>query len=72
AAAGCCAYGGIPITHRDLAQAIQFVPGLCKKHGQELDWQSLAKAYQTLAIYMGVIKSPHIQRELLKHGRNAA
>ena len=66
AAAGCSAYAGIPLTHRDHAQAIH-----CKKDGQELDWQSLAKANQTLAIYMGVIKSPHIQSELLKHGRKA-
>ncbi|WP_282130784.1 siroheme synthase CysG [Pseudoalteromonas aliena] len=71
AAAGCSAYAGIPLTHRDHAQAIQFVTGHCKKNGQELDWQSLAKANQTLAIYMGVIKSPHIQSELLKHGRKA-
>ncbi|MEN8637882.1 MULTISPECIES: siroheme synthase CysG [Pseudoalteromonas] len=71
AAAGCSAYAGIPLTHRDHAQAIQFVTGHCKKDGQELDWQSLAKANQTLAIYMGVIKSPHIQSELLKHGRKA-
>ena len=71
AAAGCSAYAGIPLTHRDHAQAIQFVTGHCKKGGQELDWQSLAKANQTLAIYMGVIKSPHIQSELLKHGRKA-
>jgi len=71
AAAGCSAYAGIPLTHRDHAQAIQFVTGHCKKDGQELDWQSLAKAHQTLAIYMGVIKSPHIQAELLKHGRSA-
>ncbi|MGO3444871.1 MAG: siroheme synthase CysG, partial [Pseudoalteromonas distincta] len=71
AAAGCSAYAGIPLTHRDHAQAIQFVTGHCKKDGQELDWQSLAKANQTLAIYMGVIKSPHIQGELLKHGRKA-
>jgi len=71
AAAGCSAYAGIPLTHRDHAQAIQFVTGHCKKDGQELDWQSLAKANQTLAIYMGVIKSLHIQGELLKHGRKA-
>tara|TARA_B110000196_G_scaffold67233_1_gene56942 strand:- start:958 stop:2382 length:1425 start_codon:yes stop_codon:yes gene_type:complete len=71
AAAGCSAYAGIPLTHRDHAQAIQFVTGHCKKDGQELDWQSLAKPNQTLAIYMGVIKSPHIQAELLKHGRKA-
>lgn len=71
AAAGCSAYAGIPLTHRDHAQAIQFVTGHCKKDGQELDWQSLAKPNQTLAIYMGVIKSPHIQAELLQHGRKA-
>ncbi|MDQ9093995.1 siroheme synthase CysG [Pseudoalteromonas haloplanktis] len=71
AAAGCSAYAGIPLTHRDHAQAIQFVTGHCKKDGQELDWQSLAKPNQTLAIYMGVIKSPHIQAQLLKHGRGA-
>nr|WP_216628428.1 siroheme synthase CysG [Pseudoalteromonas caenipelagi] len=69
AAAGCSAYAGIPLTHRDHAQAIQFVTGHCKKDGQELDWPSLAKPNQTLAIYMGVIKSPHIQAQLLKYGR---
>lgn len=69
AAAGCSAYAGIPLTHRDHAQAIQFVTGHCKKDGQELDWQGLAKPNQTLAIYMGVIKSPHIQAQLIKHGR---
>lgn len=69
AAAGCSAYAGIPLTHRDHAQAIQFVTGHCKKDGQELDWQSLAKPNQTLAIYMGVIKSPHIQAQLIEHGR---
>jgi uroporphyrin-III C-methyltransferase/precorrin-2 dehydrogenase/sirohydrochlorin ferrochelatase len=69
AAAGCSAYAGIPLTHRDHAQAIQFVTGHCKKDGNELDWASLAKPNQTLAIYMGVVKSPHIQEQLISHGR---
>lgn len=69
AAAGCSAYSGIPLTHRDHAQAIQFVTGHCKKDGQELDWRGLAQPNQTLAVYMGVIKSPHIQAKLLEHGR---
>ena len=72
AAAGCSAYAGIPLTHRDHAQAIQFVTGHCKKDGQELDWPSLAKPNQTLAIYMGVLKSPHIQAQLIKYGRDAS
>ncbi|CAH9067304.1 Siroheme synthase [Pseudoalteromonas holothuriae] len=72
AAAGCSAYAGIPLTHRDHAQAIQFVTGHCKKAGQELDWLSLAKPNQTLAIYMGVIKSPHIQAQLIAHGRSGS
>ncbi|ATD08711.1 siroheme synthase CysG [Pseudoalteromonas piscicida] len=70
AAAGCSAYAGIPLTHRDHAQAIQFVTGHCKQDGQELDWEGLAKANQTLAVYMGVIKSPHIQAQLITHGRS--
>ncbi|CCQ11520.1 Siroheme synthase / Precorrin-2 oxidase [Pseudoalteromonas luteoviolacea B = ATCC 29581] len=69
AAAGCSAYAGIPLTHRDHAQAIQFVTGHCKKDGQELDWESLAKPNQTVAVYMGVVKSPHIQAQLIKYGR---
>ncbi|MBS3797158.1 siroheme synthase CysG [Pseudoalteromonas sp. BDTF-M6] len=69
AAAGCSAYAGIPLTHRDHAQSIQFVTGHCKKDGQELDWQSLAKPNQTLAIYMGVMKSPDIKAQLIDHGR---
>ncbi|MFY8274423.1 siroheme synthase CysG [Pseudoalteromonas sp. SSDWG2] len=71
AAAGCSAYAGIPLTHRNHAQSIQFVTGHCRKEGQDLDWQSLAKPQQTLAIYMGVMKSPEIKEQLIKHGRGA-
>lgn len=69
AAAGCSAYAGIPLTHRDHAQAIQFVTGHCKKDGNDLNWQALATPNQTLAVYMGVIKSSHIQQQLIAHGR---
>ncbi len=69
AAAGCAAYAGIPLTHRDHSQAIVFVTGHCQKDGKDLNWSSLAKKNQTLAVYMGVIKSPHIQAKLIEHGR---
>ena len=69
AAAGCAAYAGIPLTHRDHSQAIVFVTGHCQKDGKDLNWSSLAKENQTLAVYMGVIKSPHIQAKLIEHGR---
>jgi len=72
AAAGCAAYAGIPLTHRDHAQAVQFVTGHCQKDGQEPDWHSLSRPHQTLVIYMGLMKSSHIQQQLLQAGRAAA
>lgn len=69
AAAGCAAYAGIPLTHRDYAQAVQFVTGHCQKDGKEPDWHSLSRANQTLVIYMGLMKSAHIQAQLLAAGR---
>ncbi len=71
AAAGCAAYAGIPLTHRDHAQAVQFVTGHCQKDGQEPDWHSLSRPRQTLVIYMGLMKSSHIQQQLLQAGRAA-
>ena len=71
AAAGCAAYAGIPLTHRDHAQAVQFVTGHCQKDGKEPDWQSLGRPNQTLVIYMGLMKSAHIQQRLLDAGRAA-
>ena len=71
AAAGCAAYAGIPLTHRDYAQAVQFVTGHCQKDGKEPDWQSLSRPNQTLVIYMGLMKSAHIQAQLLAAGRAA-
>ena len=71
AAAGCAAYAGIPLTHRDYAQAVQFVTGHCQKEGKEPDWPSLSRPNQTLVIYMGLMKSAHIQAQLLSAGRAA-
>lgn len=68
AAAGATAYAGIPLTHRDHAQAVMFITGHLKDRDQ-LDWSTLARGKQTLVIYMGLMKSGHIQQQLLIHGR---
>ncbi|OXY80502.1 siroheme synthase CysG [Oceanimonas doudoroffii] len=71
AAAGATAYAGIPLTHRDHAQSAVFITGHCKKNGEEPDWASLACGRQTLVIYMGLMRSGHIQQQLLAHGLDA-
>lgn len=69
AAAGATAYAGIPLTHRDHAQTVMFVTGHLKKEDDTFRWATLARGEQTLVIYMGLMKSAHIQEKLLQHGR---
>ena len=72
AAAGATAYAGIPLTHRDHAQSAVFITGHCQQEGKEPDWQQLAATSQTLVVYMGLMRSEHIQQQLVNHGRSAA
>ncbi|AVJ16314.1 siroheme synthase CysG [Serratia rhizosphaerae] len=71
AAAGATAYAGIPLTHRDHAQSVTFITGHCRPDGDGLDWADLARARQTLAIYMGTMKAADISQRLIAHGREA-
>lgn len=71
AAAGATAYAGIPLTHRDHAQSVLFITGHCRPDGDGIDWPSLARARQTLAIYMGTVKAAEISAQLIAHGRSA-
>ncbi len=69
AATGCSAYAGIPLTHRDYAQACVFVTGHPSADGSlALDWQALAQPNQTVVVYMGLTALPTICAELLAHG----
>ncbi|MEZ8141448.1 uroporphyrinogen-III C-methyltransferase [Enterovibrio norvegicus FF-33] len=70
AAAGATAYAGIPLTHRDHAQTAMFVTGHLKKEDDSFRWATLARGRQTLVIYMGLMKSAHIQEQLIQHGRD--
>ena len=68
AAAGCAAYAGIPLTHRDLAQSVVFVTGHLKDGTVNLNWRALAQPRQTVVFYMGLHGVETICRELVRHG----
>jgi uroporphyrin-III C-methyltransferase/precorrin-2 dehydrogenase/sirohydrochlorin ferrochelatase len=68
AALGCAASAGIPLTHRDHAQACVFVTGHLKDGSIALDWPMLARPRQTVVIYMGTEALPVIARQLMEHG----
>ena len=72
AALGCAASAGIPLTHRDHAQACVFVTGHTKDDETALDWPMLARPRQTVVIYMGIEGLPAIARQLVQHGMPAA
>ena len=68
AAAGIGAYAGIPLTHRDFAQACIFVTGHLKDGSVDLDWDMLARRKQTLVFYMGITQLAAICGQLVAHG----
>ncbi|MFN3583064.1 uroporphyrinogen-III C-methyltransferase [Phenylobacterium sp.] len=67
------ASAGAPLTHRGSAQAVTFVTGHAAQGAEpDLDWESLAKANQTVVIYMGLSQAAAIAGRLLGAGRDGA
>lgn len=68
AAAGCAAYAGIPLTHRDHAQSVRFITGHRKDGSVDLPWSSLNTVNETLVFYMGLVSLAEICANLLAQG----
>jgi len=68
AANGCAAYAGIPLTHRDHAQACVFVTGHEKDGQLNLNWESLVQPRQTVVLYMALTSLGAITSGFLSHG----
>ncbi len=68
AASGCSAYAGIPLTHRDYAQSCLFVTGHGKHGPIDLDWTSILRPRQTVAIYMGLAHLQALVAQFVAHG----
>nr|AFI78674.1 siroheme synthase [uncultured bacterium ws085G8] len=68
AANGCAAYAGIPLTHRDHAQACVFVTGHEKDGKLHLNWDTLIQPRQTVVLYMGLTSLEAITSGFINHG----
>jgi uroporphyrin-III C-methyltransferase / precorrin-2 dehydrogenase / sirohydrochlorin ferrochelatase len=71
AANGVSSYAGIPLTHRDYAQACLFITGHLKDGTVDLDWQAMARPRQTVVIYMGLVGLEQICTKLIAQGVSA-
>jgi uroporphyrin-III C-methyltransferase/precorrin-2 dehydrogenase/sirohydrochlorin ferrochelatase len=73
AALGVAASAQIPLTHRDMAQAVTFVTGHAALGREpDLDWPALARPNQTVVVFMGVGTADVIAARLIAAGRSPA
>jgi len=73
AALGIAAATQIPLTHRDMAQAVTFVTGHAALGKEpDLDWVALARPNQTVVVFMGLGTADAIAARLISAGRDPA
>jgi uroporphyrin-III C-methyltransferase len=64
-------YAGIPLTHRDHASSVIFITGHDSpgKRAQAVDWAAIARAADTLVVFMCAETITKIAREIIAAGR---
>lgn len=70
AAAGCSAYAGFPLTHREFSQSVALITGHQQAGAEGIDYARLAQSGDTMVFYMGIKNAPKIQKGLLSNGVN--
>ncbi len=68
---GGLAYAGIPVTHRDVNQAVTFLTGHDRTGmmPSAVNWQGIADGSQVIVMYMAIKHLPEICTNLIKAGR---
>ena len=64
---GGLAYAGIPVTHRDVGNAVTFVTA---NHPEAVNWADISRGAPDIVIYMGMRALPAIRAALLAAGRD--
>ncbi len=67
---GGLAYAGIPVTHRDVNQAVTFVTGHGAKGARPVDWAAISRGSEVIVIYMGMRRARVIAEALMTAGRS--
>ena len=67
---GAAVYAGIPLTHRDYSSSVVILTGheLIEKKKSSIKWNSIAKAADTIVIFMGLEQLNHITRKMIGAG----
>ena len=71
---GGLAYAGIPVTHRDVNQAVTFLTGHDRTGAAPtaVNWKGIAEGSQVIVMYMAIKHLPEICSNLIAAGRNPA
>ena len=67
---GAAVYAGIPLTHRDYSSSVVILTGheSIEKKKSSIKWDSIAKAADTIVIFMGLEQLKHITKKMIGAG----